>query len=125
MGSKDTIKRQTFALLGRKLMLRCNRIRSCFIVAAFCLIALILTASSTIAHIAFTTTLTKTTKAELRSHAAYLAKILREQASDYEQTLLSYGSSTSTRITLIDAQGIVQFDSVYPAESLNNHLYRE
>ena len=106
-------------------MLRCNRIRSCFIVAAFCLIALILTASSTIAHIAFTTTLTKTTKAELRSHAAYLAKILREQASDYEQTLLSYGSSTSTRITLIDAQGIVQFDSVYPAESLNNHLYRE
>ncbi|NCC63982.1 MAG: hypothetical protein EOM15_04935 [Spirochaetia bacterium] len=106
-------------------MFKCKRIRSSLTVATFFLIALILTASSIIANVAFSSALTKTTKNELETKVAYLVKLLKDHASDYEQDLLAYGESTETRITLIDSQGIVQFDSVYPIQTLDNHLLRE
>ncbi len=106
-------------------MFKCKRIRSSLTVATFFLIALILIASSIIANHAFSSALTRTTKSELEAKATYLATLINEQESGYEQSLLAYGNSTATRITLIDAQGIVQFDSVFPIETLDNHLFRK
>ncbi|MGE4453496.1 MAG: ATP-binding protein [Sphaerochaeta sp.] len=79
-----------------------------------------------IANKAFSKTIRETTYAELSMKAEYLSTLASEHDSPWMMGEFdAYAASTATRITLIDSEGTVLFDSDYPAESLNNHLYRK
>ncbi len=79
-----------------------------------------------IANRAFSKTIRETTYAELSAKAEYLSTLSWGHESPWiSGEYDAYAASTATRITLIDREGTVLFDSDYPAESLNNHLYRE
>jgi two-component system phosphate regulon sensor histidine kinase PhoR len=102
-------------------------IRSRLVLLTTLILALSLTGSAWIANTAFSSTLRKTTYAELADNAAYLSTLITSSSPDpwLGGHFQAYAQSTSTRITLIDREGVVLFDSEYPIQTLDNHLWRE
>ncbi|MFA6732869.1 MAG: hypothetical protein WCS07_09030, partial [Sphaerochaeta sp.] len=101
-------------------------IRSRLTLATLLILLLSLLGSMWIANRSFSTTLRESTYAELANHSAYLSTLLHENSQAWtEPVFSSYAQATGTRITLINAEGVVRYDSDYPIADLNNHLYRE
>ncbi|HAF85843.1 MAG TPA: hypothetical protein DCG32_05650 [Sphaerochaeta sp.] len=102
-------------------------IRSRLVLLTTLILALSLTGSAWIANTAFSSTLRKTTYAELADNAEYLSTLITSSSPDpwLGGHFQAYAQSTSTRITLIDREGVVLFDSEYPIQTLDNHLWRE
>jgi len=102
-------------------------IRSRLVLLTVLILTLSLAGSAWIAHTAFSSTLRKTTYAELADNAAYLSTLIASTSSEpwMEGHFDAYAQSTSTRITLIDREGVVLFDSEYPYQTMDNHLWRE
>jgi two-component system phosphate regulon sensor histidine kinase PhoR len=101
-------------------------IRSRLTLATLLILLLSLLGSMWIANRSFATTLRESTYTELANHTTYLSSLLSEDPQMWKESIFSnYAKATGARITLIDSEGVVRFDSDYPIESLNNHLYRE
>ncbi|NLK05523.1 MAG: PAS domain S-box protein [Spirochaetales bacterium] len=101
-------------------------IRSRLNLATLLILLLSLLGSMWIANRSFATTLRESTYTELANHTTYLSSLLSEDPQMWKESIFSnYAKTTGARITLIDSEGVVRFDSDYPIESLNNHLYRE
>jgi len=101
-------------------------IRSRLTLATLLILLLSLLGSMWIANRSFAATLRESTYTELANHTTYLSSLLSDTPQVWKESIFSsYAKATGTRITLIDAAGTVRFDSDYPIESLNNHLYRE
>lgn len=102
-------------------------IRSRLVLLTVLILTLSLAGSAWIANTAFSSTLRKTTYSELADNATYLSTLIASTSSTpwLEGHFEAYADSTSTRITLIDREGNVLFDSEYPFQSLDNHLWRE
>ena len=101
-------------------------IRSRLVLLTVLILALSLAGSVWIANTAFSSTLRKTTYSELADNAAYLSTLIGSSSDPWlGGHFEAYAHSTSTRITLIDKEGVVLFDSEYPLQTLDNHLWRE
>ncbi len=101
-------------------------IRSRLTLATLLILLLSLLGSMWIANRSFAATLRESTYTELANHTTYLSSLLSDTPQVWKESIFSsYAKATGTRITLIDAAGVVRYDSDYPIESLNNHLYRE
>lgn len=102
-------------------------IRSRLVLLTVLTLTLSLAGSAWIANTAFSSTLRKTTYSELADNATYLSTLIDFSSSEpwLEGHFEAYADSTSTRITLIDREGVVVFDSEYPIQTLDNHLWRE
>ncbi|MDD4574258.1 MAG: hypothetical protein PHR69_08600, partial [Sphaerochaeta sp.] len=101
-------------------------IRSRLVLLTVLILALSLAGSVWIANTAFSSTLRKTTYSELADNAAYLSTLIDSSSDPWlGGHFEAYAHSTSTRITLIDKEGVVLFDSEYPLQTLDNHLWRE
>ncbi len=101
-------------------------IRSRLVLLTVLILALSLAGSVWIANTAFSSTLRKTTYSELADNAAYLSTLIGSSSDPWlGGHFEAYAHSTSTRITLIDKEGVVLFDSEYPHQTLDNHLWRE
>jgi len=102
-------------------------IRSRLVLLTVLILTLSLAGSVWIANTAFSSTLRKTTYSELTDNAAYLSTLIVSSSSEpwLGGHFEAYAQSTSTRITLINKEGVVVFDSEYPIQSLDNHLWRE
>ena len=102
-------------------------IRSRLVLLTTLILTLSLAGSVWIANSAFSSTLRKTTYSELADNAAYLSTLIASSSADpwLGGHFEAYAHSTSTRITLIDKQGVVLFDSEYSPQTLDNHLWRE
>ncbi len=61
----------------------------------------------------------------LTSHNEYVRTILENSQEESYAILDTYSSLHSIRITLINLDGIVLYDSDYDAQELENHLYRK
>ncbi len=107
--------------------MRFHSIRSRLVLLTALILTLSLAGSALIANTAFSSTLRKTTYSELADNAAYLSTLIASPSADpwLEGHFAEYARSTSTRITLIDREGVVLFDSEYPIQNLDNHLWRE
>lgn len=109
-------------------------IRERLIVLTITVLLLSLIGSMLIAIQAFNTTLRETTYASLSENSRYLQTLLEDQSErtgtqpvdqELRGRLDRYGSATKHRITLIDATGVVIYDSDYEESDLDNHLWRE
>lgn len=102
-------------------------IRSRLVLLTALILTLSLAGSALIANTAFSSTLRTTTYSELADNAAYLTTLIAASSSEpwLGGHFEAYAHSTSTRVTLIDTDGVVLFDSEYPTQSLDNHLWRE
>jgi len=102
-------------------------IRSRLVLLTALILTLSLAGSTVIANAAFSSTLRKTTYSELADNAVYITTLIGSSSSEpwLGGHFEAYAHSTSTRITLIDKQGVVLFDSEYSPQSLDNHLWRE
>lgn len=101
-------------------------IRSRLTLATLLILLLSLMGSMWIANRSFATTLRESTYTDLANHTTYLSTLLKDNPQVWKESVFSsYAQATGTRITLIDTEGVVRFDSDYPPETLNNHLYRE
>ncbi|WP_319758605.1 ATP-binding protein [uncultured Sphaerochaeta sp.] len=101
-------------------------IRARLALTTFLVLVCSLFGSMWIANRSFATTIRETTYAELSAKAEYLATLSKNSSEPWmTEHFDSYAASTATRITIINREGAVLFDSDYAAETLNNHLYRE
>jgi two-component system phosphate regulon sensor histidine kinase PhoR len=101
-------------------------IRARLALTTFLVLVCSLLGSMWIANRAFSTTIRETTYAELSAKADYLATLVKDSSEPWLlEHFDSYAASTATRITLINKEGVVLFDSDYDIAELNNHLYRE
>lgn len=110
-------------------------IRKQFIVLTLSVLLLALLGSLFVALRSFNTTLRETTYSMLSDNGDYLKQILiRESAASEAEDLVSsamrealdqFNETTHLRITIIDPTGIVLYDSDYPEEELDNHLWRQ
>lgn len=112
-------------------------IRQRLIVLTLTVLVLALLGSLMIALGAFNTTLRENTYAQLSDNADYLKTILlgqdtiigeRQQTGVVNQLktpLDTFSKNTEYRVTLIGPTGLVIYDSDYPLETLDNHLWRQ
>lgn len=106
--------------------MRLRSIRSRLVLLTVLILTLSLAGSVWIASTAFSSTLRQSTYSELENNATYLTTLLGSSSTPWvEGHFEAYAESTSTRLTLIDREGTVLFDSEFPIEGLDNHLWRE
>lgn len=101
-------------------------IRSRLVLLTILILGLSLAGSVWIANTAFSRTLRQTTYAGLAANANYLNTLLATSPDSWEAGHFDdYAQSTSTRVTLINKEGVVLFDSDFNVGNLGNHLWRE
>ncbi|MFA7128312.1 MAG: ATP-binding protein [Sphaerochaeta sp.] len=101
-------------------------IRSRLLLLTAIIVILALLSSFLVATRAFSLTLRETTYTELANNATYLKTLVDISDTPWiENHFDAYARSISTRITIIDREGNVLFDSDHDIAELDNHLWRQ
>ncbi|MDD3671108.1 MAG: ATP-binding protein [Sphaerochaetaceae bacterium] len=101
-------------------------IRSRMTILVAMLLILAIVGSAIIATIAFNRTIKKSTYDRLKLQAGLLARIINVQGSDIDYEWLQlFSEQTNVRLTLIEKDGSVIFDSHYDETNMDNHGLRQ
>jgi two-component system, OmpR family, phosphate regulon sensor histidine kinase PhoR len=102
-----------------------QRIRTRLMILTLAVLLLSLMGSMVIANHAFSTTLRENTYTKLANDAAYLVALLgKSQESLPIEDLNDFSLTTAVRITLVDTEGIVLYDSGHDESRMDNHAFR-
>ncbi|NCB01390.1 MAG: sensor histidine kinase [Spirochaetia bacterium] len=89
------------------------------------IVAIILFSTIIISQFTYLSSLKRHTYQTLTSHNEYIQTILKGDRDSLFRTLDTYSSLHSIRITLLERDGRVAYDSDFDAMLLENHLFRE
>ena len=105
--------------------MRVKSLRNQNIILVIFIVAITLISTIIISQVAFLSSLKTQTYKLLDSHNEYVKFILNQSPIPQFSTLDTYSATHEIRITLLDREGTVVYDSDYDEKNLENHLFRE